>query len=71
MFTGLTVHALSCLVDYKAPQELWNPLSKAVRGKFYGSGGHSKCNFLQDQANFHRSQACQIVLIFNGGLLGM
>ena len=51
-------------MDFKAPQELWNPLSKAVPGKFHGSGGHSKCNCLQDRANFHRSQAWQIVRIF-------
>ena len=46
-------------------QELWNPLSKAVPGKFHGSGGHSKRNCLQDRANFHRSRAWQIVLIIN------
>ena len=44
---------------------LWNPLSKAVPSKFYGSGRHSKCNCLQDWANFHRSQAWQIVPILN------
>ena len=56
---------LSYSMDFKAPWELWNPLSKAVPGKFHGSGGHSKCNCLQDQANFHRSWAWQIVHIFN------
>ena len=49
---------------FKVPWELWNPLCKAVPGKFNGSGGYSKCNCLQDQANFHRSWAWQIVLIF-------
>ena len=32
-----------------------------LRGKFYGSGGQSKRNCLQEQANFHRP----IVPIFN------
>ena len=50
-------------MDFQAPQELWNPLSKAVPGKFHGSGGHHKCNCFQDQTNFHRSRAWQIVLI--------
>ena len=36
-------------------------------GKFHRSGGHSKCNCLQDPANFHRSQAWKIVLIFSTG----
>ena len=45
----------------QAPQELWNPLCKAVPGKFHGFGGHSERNCLQDQANFHRSWAWQIV----------
>ena len=40
-------------------------LSMAIPRKFYGSGSHSKCNSLQDQANFYRSWAYQIVLIFN------
>ena len=39
-------------------------LSKAVSGKFHGSGGHCKHNCLQGRANFHRSQSLQIVLIF-------
>ena len=41
------------------------PLSKVVPAKFQGSGGHSKCNYSQDRANFHRSRAWQIVLNFN------
>ena len=45
--------------------ELWNPLSIAVPGKFYGSGGHSKGNCFQDQADFHQSRPGQIVLIFS------
>ena len=52
-------------VDFQAPQKLCNPLSKAVPGKFHGSDRHSKCKCLQDQGNFHRSLAWQIVLIFN------
>ena len=39
--------------------------TKAVSGQFHGSGRHSKCNGSQDRANFHRSQAWQIVLIVN------
>ena len=50
-------------MDFKAPGELWNPLIKAVPGKFHGSGGHSKCNRFHDRANFHRSWAWQIALI--------
>ena len=52
-------------VDFKARRELWNPLSKAVPGKFHGSGGHSNRKCLQDRANFHRYGAWQIVLSFN------
>ena len=52
-------------MDFKASLELWNPLSKTVPGKFDGYGGHNKHNYLQDWANFYRSQAWQIVLIFN------
>ena len=44
-------------------REILIPLSKAIYGNFCGSGLHSKRNCLQDLANFHRSQACQIVLI--------
>ena len=39
----------------------------AATGKFHGSGRPSKCNCLQDRANFHRSRAWRIVLIFNTG----
>ena len=56
---------LSYSVDFKAPREFWNPLSKAVPNKFHRFGRHSECNCLQDQANFNRSRAWQIVLIFN------
>ena len=48
-------------MDFKAPLELWSPLSKAVPCKIHGSGGHSKHNW----ASFHRSRAWQIVLILN------
>ena len=47
-------------MDFKAPREL----SKAIPGKFHGSGRHTRRNSLRDQANFHWSQAWQIVLIF-------
>ena len=56
---------LSYWANFKAPRELWNPLSKAVPSKFHGSVGHSKCNCLQNRANFHRSRAFQIALIFD------
>ena len=49
---------------YRSPEAL-KVLSKAVTVKFHGSGSHSKCNSLQDWANFHRSLAWQIALIFN------
>ena len=52
-------------MDFKAPRELRNPVSKAVLGKFQGACGHSKYNCLQDRANFHKSGAWQVVLIFN------
>ena len=52
-------------MDFKAPQELWNPLNKAVPGVFHRSFGDSKCNCLHDHANFHRSQALPIVQIFD------
>ena len=56
---------LSYSVDFKTPQELWNPLIKAVPGTFRGSAGHSKRTCLKDRANFHKFRAWQIVLIFN------
>ena len=66
MFRGLLfqikLHLLCYSVDFKALQELWNPLSKAVPGKFHGSGGHSKHKCLHA---FHGSQAWQIVLTLN------
>ena len=72
MFTGplfqiklrLKPHFLSIalLSGFKAPQELWNPISKAVCGKYHGSGGYTKHNCLQDWANF---RAWQIVLTLN------
>ena len=46
-------------MDFKAPRELWNPLSKAVPGKFHGSGGHIKHNCLQ---------VWQIVLIIKASM---
>ena len=56
---------MSYLVEFKAPQELCNPPSKAVSGKFHTSGRQSKRNCLQNRANFQRSRALQIALIFN------
>ena len=56
---------MSYSVDFKALGELWNSLSKAVPGAFYGSVGHIKRSCQQDWANFHRSRAWQIILIFN------
>ena len=55
-------------MDFKAPLELWNPLSKAVPRIFHGSGWHSKHSCPQDQANMHRSRVWQIVLISNTAL---
>ena len=49
-----TTFAKYCLtqLDFKAPRELWNPLSKAVPGKFLGSGRQNNHKCLQDRANF-------------------
>ena len=54
-------------MDFKAPLELRNPLSKAIPGKFHGSCWHSNRSYLQDRTNFHRSRAWQIVLILITG----
>ena len=40
-------------------------MSKAAPDKFHWSGRHNKCICVQDRAKIHKSQACQIVLIFN------
>ena len=55
------------LSAFKAPQELRNPASKTVPGKFHGSGGHKKRNFLQDLVCYHISQVSRMAnfLIFN------
>ena len=37
---------MSYSVDFKAPQELWNPLSEAVPGKFHGSVYKTKPIFI-------------------------
>ena len=50
-------------IKYCLNQWISKLLSKSITGKFLMCGRHSKCNCLQDQANFHRSQASQIVLI--------
>ena len=54
--TTFTKYSLTW-VDFKAPRKLWNPLSKAVPGKFHVSGRHNNCNCLQVWANYHRSQS--------------
>ena len=41
--------------------------SKAVPGKFNGSGRHSNCNRLQDWTNFHRCHGWLIFQLFNTG----
>ena len=64
----LHYEVLSYSVDFKAHRELWNPLRKAIPGKFHRSGRHSKYNCLQDQTNAYRSWAWQIVLIVNTAL---
>ena len=71
MFTGplLQIKLLlpsTCFVllsGFQSSPELWNPLSKAVPGRYHGSGRHSKCKCLHDWASFHTSQAWQIVVI--------
>ena len=41
-----------------------NPMKKVVPGKFHGSGWNSKGNCLNDRANFYKSRAWKIGLIF-------
>ena len=41
------------VIRVKSPQELGNPLSKAVPGKFQGSDWRSKCKYLQDSQFSH------------------
>ena len=62
-----TCIALSYSVDFKAPREPWNPLSKAVHvpGKLRGPGGHSKRNCLQDRGNCHRSQITNLTIVYS------
>ena len=71
MFTGalfqIKLHLLSTILLSGFQSSLRNPLSKTVPGEFHGSGGQSKRNCLQERADFHRSRAWQIVLIFNAG----
>ena len=50
---------------FSITQWISNPPSKAVPGKFYGCGGHSKRKCLQDRSNFNGSQAWQILPILN------
>ena len=62
-------------MDFKTPQEFWNPLSDAVPVNFAGVVGtvnatvykqirFSKPCLLQDRANFHSFRVWQIVLVF-------
>ena len=73
MFTGplfqINTHLLSTVLlsGFQSSPGVWNPLSKAVPGKFHGSGGHSNCNCLQDRANFHWSHRWLIFQLFNTG----
>ena len=62
--TAFTKYCLTQWIS-KLPHKLWNSLSKALPDQFHISGGQSKRNCLQDQGNFRRSQASQIVLILN------
>ena len=50
-------------VDFKAPQELYNPLGKTITGKFRRSSRQSKRKCLSDQVTFRRSRAWQFVSI--------
>ena len=50
-------------VDFKAPRELWNPLSKTVPSNFTGMA--DIVNGTVYKTSFDRSRAWQIVLIFN------
>ena len=75
IFTGpsfqIKLHLLSTLwlSGFQSSHwELLNPQSKVVSGNLNGSGRHNKCNCLQDQDNFHRSWAWQIILIFETAL---
>ena len=52
----IKLYSLSIISLRRFLRELGNPLSKAVPGTFHASGGHTKHNCLQDQANFHRSR---------------
>ena len=69
MFTGplfqTNLHLLRTVLlsGFQSSWELWNPPSKAIPGKFLGSGGHSKRNCVHYRANFHSSRAWQIVLV--------
>ena len=56
MFTSplFQINLVYYSVDFKA-RELWKLLSRAVSGKFHGSGGHRKSNNLQNSVNFHRT----------------
>ena len=70
----IKLHLLSTIHPNPPPplRELWNPLSKALPVKIDESGGHTKRNCLQDQSNFHKSRAWQIIIILPTGFgLGM
>ena len=75
MFAGPSVQiklhlpSIVLLNEFQTPQELWNPVSEAVLGKFHGCGGRIKRNCLPDRTSFHRYGARQIIIIFNTGIV--
>ena len=68
VFTGLlfqiklTLHLLNTTL-LNGCQELWHPLSKAVPGKFHGSGWDNKHSCSQDLAKFYKTRVWKIVII--------
>ena len=49
----------------QSPRDPWNPLQKAVSGKFHRSDRYIKGKYLPDRDNFHRFRLWRIVLILN------
>ena len=62
--TTFTKHCLIYSVDFKTTRDIWNPMSKAVTGKFTGLAGIVNVT-APDRANSPRSRAWQIVILFN------
>ena len=49
----LKLHSLSSVsVDFTAPREFWNSMSKAVPGEFHRSGRYNKCKKLTRPSQF-------------------